>query len=62
MRAILSIKPPGGNGTINLIGLAGQAWANALLLKPNNPNVAAVTIRSFRLVSVCVSVMVCALG
>ena len=27
---MMSVPPPAGNGTISLMGLAGQAWASAL--------------------------------
>jgi hypothetical protein len=58
MRAILSIKPPGGNGTISLMGLAGHACAVALVLRANKAIAAALAMRSFLLVTVWVNVMV----
>jgi hypothetical protein len=30
---MLSIKPPGGKGTTNLMGRAGQVWAEAVLAR-----------------------------
>jgi hypothetical protein len=30
MRAVVSVEPPGGNGTMSVTGLVGKFWAAAI--------------------------------
>src|SRR6516162_4151442 len=48
-RAIWSVVPPGGNGTMNRIGLAGPLWASYLLIVTSFGGLGAVNLSSARL-------------
>jgi hypothetical protein len=48
MRAAVSAGPPGGNGTMILIGFAGNAWANASRGRAAADKTAAAEVRKER--------------